>query len=66
MVCVGVELRLGLVHRSLRLNAHRDDLGLWRVLGWREGEWLRRGGLGWWLRRCGLWSAIGGIELVIY
>ena len=43
-----------------------DDLSLWCFFGWWQGEWLWRGGLGWRLRRCGLWSAIGGIELVIY
>jgi hypothetical protein len=44
----------------------RDDLRLWGILGWRQGEWLWRGGLSWRLWRCGLWSAIDGIELVIY
>ena len=44
----------------------RDDLGLWCFRGWRQGEWLWRGEIGWWLRRCGLWSAIGGVQLVVY
>jgi hypothetical protein len=32
----------------------RDNLGLWCLFGWWQGEWLWCGGLGWRLRRCGL------------